>query len=228
MSNTVRIKHFLFSCSVVLVLYGLSDNITRAQEEQTPVRVGRLVYAGGMTSRCFADGFLDTVERETGIKVQRTLEPVNLASEQIFEFPLLIMTGEDGFTLSDTEKQNLKAYLNRGGFLLASAGCSNQDWAASYRRVMAEVLPDQSMQPISLDHPMFHTIYDIERIEVKKGSGGGAIYGLEMGGRLAAVFSPLGLNDTGNAGGGCCCCGGNELKNAKQINANILVYSLIH
>ncbi len=49
-----------------------------------------------------------------------------------------------------------------------------------------------------------------------------------MGGRLAAVFSPFGLNDTGNAGGGCCCCGGNELKNAKQINANIVAYALIH
>ena len=48
------------------------------------------------------------------------------------------------------------------------------------------------------------------------------------GGRLAALFSPTGLHDTGNAGGGCCCCGGNEFLDANRINANVLVYTLTH
>ncbi|MCA9307730.1 MAG: hypothetical protein KDA16_14465 [Phycisphaerales bacterium] len=26
--------------------------------------------------------------------------------------------------------------------------------------------------------------------------------------------------------GGCCCCGGNEIRNARYINANILAYAL--
>jgi len=55
---------------------------------------------------------------------------------------------------------------------------------------------------------------------------GGVGRDLEADGALRIVFAPLGLNDTSNAGGGCCCCGGNEVRNAKLINANILVYAL--
>lgn len=53
------------------------------------------------------------------------------------------------------------------------------------------------------------------------------IEGIEIDGRLAVVFSPEGLNDTKNAGEGCCCCGGNEILNAKYVNANILAYALM-
>jgi hypothetical protein len=48
------------------------------------------------------------------------------------------MTGEGAFSLTDDERKNLKAYLEKGGFLLASAGCSSKDWAtpsgAKWRR----------------------------------------------------------------------------------------------
>ena len=42
------------------------------------------------------------------------------------------------------------------------------------------------------------------------------------------VFTSDGLNDTGNAGANCCCCGANEIRNAKQVNVNLLAYALTH
>ena len=179
MSKTILFKHFVFSCFLVLLLCSLLDNMTMAQETETPVRVGHLVYADGMSGKCFAEAFLTTVARETGIEVQRTFEMVDLASERIYEFPFLVMTGSDRFTLSDAEKDNLRTYLNRGGFLLASAGCSNGNWADSYRTLMAELFSDSPMQPLALDHPIFHMIYDIERIDAKKGDGQGTLWPID-------------------------------------------------
>ena len=49
---------------------------------------------------------------------------------------------------------------------------------------------------------------------------------LEIDGRVAVVFSSLGLNGTDDVGGECCCCGGNEIRDAKRVNADLLLYAL--
>lgn len=192
------------------------------------VRVGMLVYDQGKTGVCFSDGFLTIVARETQANINRRFEAVSLAGGDLFEYPFIVMSGTGRFTLSQEELGNLKAYLLRGGFILASAGCSNRLWAASFQEVVRTVFPDADLKPIGLDHPIFHTLYDIDRATSRKGTDQDALLGLELHGRLIAVFSPLGLNDTASAGKGCCCCGGNEVRNAAQINANILVYILTH
>lgn len=197
-------------------------------QQECKVRVARLVYAGGKTSKCFADGFLEMADRRLESNISRNLEKVELASDEIFAFPFIIMTGEGRFSLSEKDRNQLQAYLKGGGFLLASAGCSNRKWATSFKAVMADLYPEQEMQKLDLDHPLFHTLVDIDRIVASKGSQVGAVYGMNLEDRLAVVFSPLGLNDTANAGGGCCCCGGNEVRNSKQINANIVAYALTH
>jgi hypothetical protein len=180
------------------------------------------------TSKCFASGFVDTVARSTQVPVTRSFAEVHLASEAMFGYPFAILTGEGNFSLSDAEASNLRTYLGRGGFLLASAGCSDDRWASSFRAAMAAVYPDLRLRALDMTHPVFHTLYDIDELAGKKKTVRESLYGLELNGRLAVVFSPHGLNDTANAGEGCCCCGGNELRDAHLINANILVYALTH
>ena len=78
----------------------------------------------------------------------------------LFEFPLVIMTGEGAFDLPDAERENLRRYIERGGFLLASAGCSSPDWDRSFRR-NGKIFPDHALEALKFDHPLFHTVYDI-------------------------------------------------------------------
>jgi hypothetical protein len=70
-------------------------------------------------------------------------------------------------------------------------------------------------------------VYDIPELRLK-GSRKAHLEGLEIDGRIALIFSPDGLNDTGKAGPKCCCCGGNEVQNARQVNVNLLAYTLTH
>jgi hypothetical protein len=190
------------------------------------VQVANLVYAGTKSSRCFSDHFLVKAEKESAVSTSRRFHAVKLDGEQIYEFPLLIMTGEGTYRLSDRERESLRRYVERGGLLLASAGCSSAEWDRSFRAEMAAVFPDHPLQPIDMSHPMFHTVYDINALEAKHGQPR-PLVGIRIGGRLGVVYSQDGLNDTGHTRG-CCCCGGNELLNAVKINVNILAYAMIY
>ncbi len=135
-----------------------------------------------------------------------------------------MMTGEGSFTLTEAERTNLRRYLERGGFLLASAGCSSQQWDASFRREFRLVFPDRELEVIPMEHEIFHTVYDIQTLKTKGQPA--ELCGLKLGGKIVLLYSSDGLNDTSTMHG-CCCCGGNEIVNAQQVNANILAYALV-
>ena len=198
------------------------------------VRVGMVTYAGDKTAECFSDGFLSEVARVTSVNVDRRFWPVRLDDDAMYGYPFVVMGGTGGFELSEEERERLGAYLRRGGFVLASAGCSDAGWGASFAGVIEGVFGEGALRPVGLDHPVFHMVYEVERLTTRRGGVPGEVYGLWIGGeegeggRLAVLFSPTGLHDTGNAGGGCCCCGGNEFLDSNRINANVLVYALTH
>lgn len=198
------------------------------QTQPNIVNVGNLVYAGTKTSKCFSDKFLSVVGRETNIVPAKRFQSVKLSTDKLYDYPFSVMTGEGQFSLREQERVNLRAYLTRGGFLLASAGCSSEEWDQSFRREVKKIFPEYEFKKIPMEHGIFHTVFDISRIKLKKDKGKPVIYGLEIDGRIVLVYSKEGLNDTANAGGGCCCCGGNEVKNSQEVNVNVFTYSLTH
>lgn len=197
-------------------------------DQDTLLQCANLIYAGTKTSTCFSDKFLATTQRETNIEPQRRFEQVKLSGDDLFNYPFSVMTGEGQFRLMEQERINLKSYLTRGGFLLASAGCSSQEWDQSFRAEIKRIFPGLKLVKIPKDHKIFGTVFDITQIKLKKSSGQGELEGLEMDGRIVLIYSSEGLNDTANAGGGCCCCGGNEIKNSQEVNVNIFTYSVTH
>ena len=188
------------------------------------VQCANLIYAGTQSSVCFSDAFLSMVAQKTTVHTAQKFTSVKLAGDEIFRFPFAVMTGEGSFVLTQDERNNLRRYLQRGGFLLASAGCSSTQWDASFRREMQLLFPDNKLEPLSLDHDMFRTVFDVTELKTKREHA--TLQGLRRGDKIVAIYSADGLNDTA-AMQGCCCCGGNEIVNAQQINANIFVYSLL-
>ena len=189
------------------------------------VECANLIYAGTKSSVCFSEEFLSTVASETSINTSRKFKPVKLAEKEIFHFPFAVITGEGAFNLTDEERQNLKLYLEKGGFLLASAGCSSKEWADSFEREIETIFPDRKMTEVPMDHPIFRTIFDVKELAMSHG-GEAKLHGLTIGGKIVVIFSPDGLNDTSTMHG-CCCCGGNEIQNSQKVNANVLAYALL-
>lgn len=190
------------------------------------VQCANLIYAGSKTSHCFSDKFLRELNEVSHIDADKQFTPVKLATEDLFNYPFAIMTGEGTFSLFEEERTNLKSYLERGGFLLASAGCSSPEWDRSFRREFKLLFPDKELTKIQMEHPLFQMVYEVKRINLKNG-GTTLLEGLELGGKIVLVYSSEGLNDVASVQG-CCCCGGNEIRNSKEINANIIAYALTH
>ena len=219
-------KSLLIIMLCLLAYANAGDVNSNDVKDISKIRCGNLVYAGTKSSVCFANKFLSRVSTKTQIKVASTFKDVKLGSEDLFETPFCVFSGEGSFSLSKIEKSNVKKYLTNGGFILASPGCSNAEWDIAFKAMFKEIFPENKLQKIAMDHPIFNLIYKVKTLHLKSG-GTTKLEGLFIDKRLVMVYSKEGLNDVKNAKG-CCCCGGNEIKESQMVNVNILTYSLLH
>jgi len=190
------------------------------------LQCANLVYAGSQSSVCFSDHFLEDVGRDTNLRVKPGFTPVRLDSDDLFNYPFCVMSGNDNFSLSQKERKQLRQYLMAGGFLLASPGCSDKQWDASFRQEIKLCFPEYQLTKIPMTHPIFSIVNSITRLVDKYGN---PVYieGLEINGRLVMVYSKEGLNDVAHAEG-CCCCGGNEIQDPALVNVNVFTYAALY
>ncbi|MGP1346047.1 MAG: DUF4159 domain-containing protein [Phycisphaerales bacterium] len=194
-----------------------------------------------LTPECFSMRFLELARIDGGLDVAPELIPIDtLDRESLLDHPIAVMSGEGAFRLSPAQVEALGHFLERGGFLIASAGCSSHAWAASFERIVDRLRQRPgwqaaSLQPIDQRHELMSTIYDIKSLTTRRAAASGATsegpvgraLTLSLEGRICIVYSPDGLNDTDGAGDGCCCCGGSEIREARWLNANAIAYALI-
>jgi hypothetical protein len=199
-----------------------------APAEPGEVVIGKLVYGDGQTAVCFSEAFLDAVARQTPINIDRDLALVRLGQPELADHPMVVMSGEGAFELDGSQVAAMRSYLDSGGTLIASAGCSSRAWAESFRELVQQMYGPDAMQPIETDHPVYSTLFQVDRLQTRRANHQAQLWTVEQGGTTRIIFSPAGLNDTDNAGGGCCCCGGSEIRNAREVMANLVVYVLTH
>ncbi|MDJ0645444.1 MAG: DUF4159 domain-containing protein [Flavobacteriaceae bacterium] len=114
-------------------------------------------------------------------------ETVETNSVDIFNYPILFMTGHGNVYFSDADADNLKNYLQSGGFLHIS---DNYGMDQYIRREMKKVFPDLEFQEIPYNHPIYHQSYDFDALpkihehDGKQAQG----FGLFYEGRLICYY----------------------------------------
>jgi hypothetical protein len=200
--------------------------LVAASSDALRLECGNLIYAGDKSSVCFADRFLTDLAQQTNLRMNPKFCPVRLDSDALFNYPFAVMSGNESFTLSERERRQLRHYLQNGGFLLVSPGCSDAKWDTAFRREIKICFPEHDLAKIPMSHPIFDVVHRITRLTDKKGRTV-MLEGLQMNGRLVLVYSTEGLNDVKNAKG-CCCCGGNEITNPALVNVNVFTYAVLY
>ena len=94
---------------------------------------------------------------ELAIGLGEEVATVEVGSPDLFDYPWIHMTGHGNVVFSASEAQNLRSYLEAGGFLHIS---DNYGMDPFVRREMAKVLPDADWLEV-LTHPVFHAAYDL-------------------------------------------------------------------
>jgi len=157
-------------------------------------------------------------------------EPVNVepGSRDIFNYPYVHMTGHGNVVFTPVEAQNLREYLLAGGFLHAD---DNYGLAASFRREMKKVFPEEELVELPWEHPVFHQKYNfpqgLPKIHEHDNKRPQA-FGIVKEGRLVVLFTfetdlgdgwedPEVHNDPEN-----------KRRQALEMGANIISYAFQH
>lgn len=94
----------------------------------------------------------------TNIKTTISKNPQTVAvnSDDIYNFPILFMTGHGNVDFSDEEATNLKDYLISGGFLHIS---DNYGLDKFIRTALKKVFPALELQEIPSNHPIYNQTF---------------------------------------------------------------------
>jgi hypothetical protein len=89
--------------------------------------------------------------------IAKTPETVEVGSLDIYNYPLVFITGHGNILLNNNEVENLRTYLIAGGFLHIS---DNYGMDTYIRRELKKVFPDLELQEIPFNHPIFHQTFE--------------------------------------------------------------------
>ncbi len=99
----------------------------------------------------------------TRIQVGQAGTSVRLTDDRIFDHPLVYLSDVGWIRLSEEERERLAEYLRRGGFAWIDDFWGDAEWD-SFAREMSAALPDARWREVPLDHPVLHTVFDLDEV----------------------------------------------------------------
>ncbi len=150
----MKSRFFLF-CTLVLA-------VSAAWGPPEPsYRIGLLKYSGGGDWYANIETSLPNLasfcNRELGTNFDPEQEVIEAGSAELFNVPLVHMTGHGNVVFSDQEAQNIRKYLSGGGFLHIS---DNYGMDPFIRPQMKKVFPELEFVELPFDHPIYHQHFE--------------------------------------------------------------------
>lgn len=143
----------------LLLKMGLPIQAQKSAEQERTTKIALLKYKGG------GDWYADPTalpnliafcnnQLHTSLHGQHaTVEP---SSSQLFDYPLVHMTGHGNVLFTEQDAENLRLYLQAGGFLHID---DNYGMDPFVRREMKKVFPDKKWQALPASHALFQRPY---------------------------------------------------------------------
>jgi Domain of unknown function (DUF4159) len=156
------------------------------------VKVAKLKYDGGgdwYVNEYSLPELLKFVRANTMVDVPEQPDVVDLDSDKIFDYPFVHLTGHGNISLSITQVERLRRYLENGGFLHAD---DNYGLDKALRRELKKVFPEQELIELPFNHPVykqhFNFDYGLPKIHEHDGKPPQG-FGLFHNGRLVVFYS---------------------------------------
>ena len=137
----------------------LPDTILAQEVKQnSKFVIARMKYGGGgdwYNDPSSEVNMLKFLKTHTNIDVEvKTEEFVEVGSEKLFGYPFVFMTGHGNINFTEQEAQNLRNYLENGGFLYVDDDYGLDD---AFRREIKKVFPDKEMVELPFSHGIYHS-----------------------------------------------------------------------
>ena len=142
-------------CLCLLALFMITNSFVT---DRGTVRLALLKYNGGdwyanATALPNLAGFCNA---NIGTNINPDYATVETGSADLFNYPFVHMTGHGNVLLSGQEAENLRTYLQAGGFLHID---DNYGMDPFVRVAMKQVFPELSFVELPFEHPIYDQAY---------------------------------------------------------------------
>ncbi len=140
-----------------LMLLPLSEPLVAQNDEY---RIARLQYRGG------GDWYNDPSSLTNLIRFARQHIPINLSeqyddvaigSRDIHRYPFLFMTGHGNVVVNQAEAQNIREYVDNGGFLYID---DDYGFDPYVREILSIIFPDDELIELPINHPIYNQVFE--------------------------------------------------------------------
>ncbi len=166
---------------------------TREAELNGGFTIARLKYTGGgdwYSDQTSLKNILRALKERGDIRVSQVEEAVVTPTDpEMWNYPMLFMTGHGNVKLSDDEARALRSYLDAGGLLWAD---DNFGLDKSFREVVKRLYPDIPLTELPFTHPLFHdpNAFPKGAPKVHEHDGGPArVFAVVKGGRILILYT---------------------------------------
>ena len=123
-------------------------------------QIVRLKYNGGgdwYNGQSEEPNLLNYIKDHTDISVDPEYKFVDLASDEIFYYPFLFLTGHGNIVFTEDEVERLREYLNAGGFLYVD---DDYGLDKAFRREIKKVFPENELVELPFSYGLYHDFYN--------------------------------------------------------------------
>lgn len=166
--------------------------ISNLQAQNYPYKIAKLKYRGGgdwYANPTALPNLIKFANKEVLTNIDPQEAVVDVASPEIFRYPFVYMTGHGNVVFSREDADNLRRYLEGGGFLHID---DNYGLDPFIRREIKKVLPNADWVELPFNHPVYSQKYKfsqglpkIHEHDGKPAQG----FGLFHQGRLVVFYS---------------------------------------
>jgi len=217
---TLQRNIYLFILFVILVF---------SVKAQGTYQLAVLKYNGGgdyYANPTALPNLITFCNQNLGTNISKDVPYIEAGSQDIFQYPMIHMTGHGNVVFSSTEAENLRTYLISGGFLHID---DNYGMDEFIRVELKKVFPNNNLAELPFNHPIFHQKYNfngLPKIHEHDGKRPQA-FGIIENGRLVCLYTyetdlsdgwedqPVHNDPT------------EKRKEALQMGANILMYAFM-
>lgn len=127
------------------------------------------------------------IDDKLGKPVTWQTASLDMSVEQLRQSPILYVAGHEFPAFTRDERARLRQFIDAGGILLFEACCGSEDFRTGFRAFAKEFLPDYTLRPLAVDHPVFQSVFDM----TKQRDG---LEGIDVGCRTSVFFAPNALS----------------------------------
>lgn len=131
-----------------------------AEAQRNEIKIARLQYRGGgdwYNDPSSLTNMINFSKSHVPLLVQSEYDDVPLGSRDLFNYPFAFLTGHGNIELNSVERDNIRAYLEAGGFLYMDDDYGMDEAARAF---ISKLFPDKKMVELPFNHPIYSSVFN--------------------------------------------------------------------